>query len=201
MTETAIFRICTKDISRSRIDAAYFLMSPERRERCDRFVREKDKILCILSDMLLRERLSEKLGANPEEFEFSIGENGKPYLHGNPCFFSVSHAGDYVAVALNEKHAVGIDIEKIRPIDFNMLSYFCTEKDVEFIFAGKTRVKGTITDEKLLERAFRVWTYKEAYVKSVGGRLLQIAPKISFDEKNCQEDSFDGYRQCTVIAE
>ena len=64
MTETAIFRIHTKDISRSRIDAAYFLMSPERRERCDRYLREDDKVLCILSDMLLREKLSEKLGAD-----------------------------------------------------------------------------------------------------------------------------------------
>ncbi|MBQ3537874.1 MAG: 4'-phosphopantetheinyl transferase superfamily protein [Clostridia bacterium] len=201
MTETAIFRIHTKDISRSRIDAAYFLMSPERRERCDRYLREDDKVLCILSDMLLREKLSEKLGIAREELEFSTGENGKPYLHGNPCFFSVSHAEEYVAVALNEKHSVGIDIEKIRPIDFNMLSYFCTEKDIDFIYQGTERVKGTITDKMLLERAFRVWTYKEAYVKSVGGRLLKIAPKISYDEKNCQEDSFEGYRQCIVTAE
>ncbi len=201
MTESEFFRIHTKDISRSRIDAAYFLMSAERRKRCDRFVRENDKILCILSDMLLREKLSEKLGTAPAELEFSIGENGKPFIHGNPCFFSVSHAGDYVAVALNEKHSVGIDIEKIRPIDFNMLSYFCTGRDIDFIFDGREREKGTITDEKLLERAFRVWTYKEAYVKAVGGRLLEIAPKISFDEKNCTEDSFDGYRQCIVVTE
>ena len=61
--------------------------------------------------------------------------------------------------------------------------------------------KGLIEDKCILERVFRVWTYKEAYVKSIGGRLVGTAQTVSFDEAKCYESVFGEYRQCIVTTE
>ncbi|MBQ1965579.1 MAG: hypothetical protein II348_02780, partial [Clostridia bacterium] len=66
----------------------YTQMSTKRQEQCDRYVDEKAKKLCIAADHLIRSALSEELKISTEQISLSISPDGKPYLEGNPLYFS-----------------------------------------------------------------------------------------------------------------
>ena len=93
------------------------------------------------------------------ELAYHYDENGKPFFdHKGAPFFSISHSGRFVAVAICDQ-SVGIDIEDLSchaKADFvGMAKRFFTPAEV-----------GWIGDDR--ERFFRVWTYKEAYAKATG---------------------------------
>ena len=94
----------------------------------------------------LDEILFELFGFAPH---ISRNENGKPYIEGNPLYFSISHSGEHGVIAISEK-PVGVDLE--------IFSRFCKEEQLE------------ITSEKdfLLH-----WTVREAFIKMRGSSLAK----------------------------
>ena len=197
---TEIFTLDIKKISRTEIDAAYFSMSRERRNKCDGFRFQADKDLCIVSDMLLRQVLSEKTGIEPKELIFDRSENGKPYLSGNDYYFNISHSGDIAAVAVNESCPVGIDVERIRPVAARIAKRVFSEDDIHFVFESSVIPDGQLEDRETLLRFFKVWTYKEAFVKMTGEGISDNIKNYSYTENNCITKVFDDY-VLTVIAE
>ncbi len=200
VSETEIFTLDIKRISRTEIDAAYFSMSEDRRKRCDSLRFQADKDLCIAADMLLRRVLSEKLGIPAENIAFSATENGKPYLKNGSCHFSISHSGDIAAVAVNKNSPVGIDVEKIRPVPARIARRVFSESDMRFVFGDCVVPDGKIEDRETLVRFYKVWTYKEAFVKMTGEGITDDLKSFSYEENNCVSMMFDGY-VLTVIAE
>lgn len=193
MNTTEIYKLNIDTISRSDLGAAYFLMSDERKTRCDSYLREDDKRLCIAADMLLRNVLSKKLGKSGKLLEFAVTESGKPYLKNEEYFFSVSHSDKYVAVAINKTDEVGIDIEKLRPVKAAAAKHIFTPSEIRFVFNDGLIPDGIIDDTKTLERFFKVWTYKEAYVKMTGEGIGNNIKDFSYDEKNCKNEIYEGY--------
>ena len=197
---TEIFIIDVNRISRTEIDAAYFSMSEERRKKCDGFRFQADKDLCIVSDMLLRRVLSEKLGIPSERLELDVSENGKPYLKNDSCYFNVSHSGDVVAVAVNRVSPVGIDVEKVKPLAARIAKRVFSDSDVRFVFGADIIPDGNADDPDTLIRFFKVWTYKEAFVKMTGEGISDNIKNYSYDEKRCFSQLVDDY-VITVITE
>ena len=190
---TEIFTLDIKKISRTEIDAAYFSMSRERRNKCDGFRFQADKDLCIVSDMLLRQVLSEKTGIDPKALIFGLSENGKPYLESPDCHFNISHSGDMVALAVNSEHPVGIDIEKIKPVSARIAKRVFSEEDSRFVFESSVIPDGQLEDREALLRFFKVWTYKEAFVKMTGEGISDNIKNYSYDENNCITEIYDEY--------
>ena len=120
MENTDIYKINIEEIGCTEFNAAYFLMSPERKNKCDALKNDDDKKRCIAADMLIRKALSDKLFIPEKELVFSVFETGKPYLENGDCYFSISHSGKYVAVAVNKDKRVGIDIEKYTGFAFGL---------------------------------------------------------------------------------
>lgn len=201
MNGTIVSELNILTISRREYAAAYSLMSEERRQRCDSYRSDDDKKRCIAADLLLRRQLGMFLGLPPESFCFEVSEKGKPYLRDHSCFFNVSHAGDFVAVALNPACEVGIDIEKIRPVRSAVARHIFSDKDNLFVFGTSEIPEGIIEDTDMLERFFRVWTYKEAYVKMTGEGIRNDLKYFSYDTGNCTSRLFDGYCLTVIIAE
>ena len=88
---------------------------------------------------------------------FEHGKRGKPSLpNGRP--FNLTHAGDYAVLALSSR-SVGVDLERIRPIDWKKISarFFHPE---ERAFLAESASP--------LETFFWIWTLKESYVKAEG---------------------------------
>ena len=123
----------------------------------------------------VNEKLNELLsGRIPFPFKISKTENGKPYIEGNPLFFSVSHSKSKAIIALCDK-PVGVDMEVITDRKYNaVISRLCAEE----------------TDEiKTLTDFLKHWTVREAYIKMSGYtiaekfKLLKYVNGKLYDEK------------------
>jgi 4'-phosphopantetheinyl transferase len=82
-------------------------------------------------------------------------ESGKPYIDGGP-YFSVSHSGDLVILAVCEEN-VGCDIEFINP-------YRDTALVARRVFQPE-EIETVKDDVKMF---YKVWTAKESYQKMTG---------------------------------
>ncbi len=190
---TVTKKVNINDISRSESGAAYFLMSAERRKRCDSLKRDEDKRLCIAADMLLRRVISEETGLDGGALEFVTLENGKPVLKGGAVHFSISHSGEIAAVAVNKHCRVGIDVEKIVPVNSRIARRVFCDEEIAFVFGSPDIPAGAVEDREALERFFRVWTYKEAYVKMTGQGITDDIKSVRYCDENCRCEVFDGY--------
>lgn len=134
--------------------------------RANQFRFANDRAAFVIARGLLRLVLSKYLHLAPQDVCFSYGAQGKPFLPAFPaCQFNVSHSGDLLVLATTQKHAVGIDIEKIRP-------EFANETLAESYFAAAEVVQLRSLPAAAQPAAFfRCWTRKEAYIKACAAGL------------------------------
>ena len=110
-------------------------------------------------------------------FKILRTENGKPYIEGNPLFFSLSHSANWAVIAICDK-PVGVDFE---------------------VFNGKvhpavcSRFSQREQEEINCEKDFLLhWTAREAFIKMKGATLSEYFKKLEFYGG---EIYFDGERQ------
>ena len=122
----------------------------KRREKIARYRFDTDKLRSLIAGLLIKRETG---GA-----EIVYGEHEKPYLADGVMFFSVSHSGDIVAIAVDD-YEVGCDVEAIPSEDrLKIADRFYHKREREYVSAS---------DDNL--RAFcRIWTRKEAYLKMTG---------------------------------
>ena len=118
-----------------------------KKEKIKKIVSNNAKKRSIVSEILLKKLLLE-YNINYSLLNFSINNNGKPYIKDNRLFFNISHSNDYVAVAISN-YEIGIDI-----IDKN-------NKDINYNII------------KNIEELCK----KEAYTKMLGENLLNTINK------------------------
>ena len=123
------------------------------------------------------------------------------YLVNGDYFFSVSHAGKYVCIAVSDKGNIGVDIEHMKGMKYALMRHFCTEEDVRFIMGEKPADTAVMTDYDTISRFFTVWTYKEAYVKCTGEGFTDTVLKISYDKNRCTTKILEDYVICAVEAQ
>lgn len=156
-------------------------MSDERKEAVKKLLIPHKQKLKIASDNLCRHAISEFCGISPEDIEFRIGENGKPYTKGLDVHFNISHSGDMAVCAVSDKE-IGIDIEKIREINPRTAEKFACETEKEYINSHKNGF-------------FEIWTLKEAFFKCIGTGLGADIKNVYFGIDNkkiiCSEKGFD----------
>lgn len=95
---------------------------------------------------------------------FVRGSHGKPSIAGRPqCRFSLSYCGDLAVIALTRDIEIGVDFERVRPIQAveDLAAYhFSDQEFLELL---------TLQPGAARDRAFlRGWVRKEACVKAVG---------------------------------
>ncbi|MEI6205665.1 MAG: 4'-phosphopantetheinyl transferase superfamily protein [Desulfuromonadales bacterium] len=127
-----------------------------------RFRRWEDRQAALFGKLLLQRALdcrnSDQGSSALDRLEYT--EAGKPFIRG-AASFNISHSGGCVALALADSGKVGIDVEKIRPIQ------------VEEFF----RYLPEISEFKLCDADLRLnmfyscWTKKEAVLKGEGTGL------------------------------
>lgn len=175
-----IYKYDISDVTQTDLDILFEAMSPERQSEVLKIVNQKKKIPKIISDYLCRKAVSEFCDISPEKIEFLKNDYGKPFAKDLPVHFSVSHSGNMVVCAVSDRE-IGIDIEKIRPINLKAAKKFATEKELEYIYSGENRF-------------FEIWTLKEAYFKCIGTGLgadiKDVAFEIQDDKIHCSDNSF-----------
>lgn len=160
-------------VSTERLGALNATLAPGERARAAalRMAVARDRLGA--SRGLLRETLARYTGAPPVALSFCVGPHGKPALAGEPgdgLRFNLSHSDDLLLIAVTRGHAVGVDVERVRPI---------------LGLRQVTAALFTAAEHDELERAaperrdalfMQIWTRHEAIVKGSGSSLAQAAP-------------------------
>ncbi len=185
MTEVYLYEI--SDIGDRPIDKLLSLVSPERKTKIQRLKKASKQRQSLFADVMLRAVLCDRLRVDNSVLRFSATDKGKPYLVEYPkTYFNVSHTDGLVAVAVSDSE-VGVDAEAIRDIDLRLCQRFFSRSEQDFVMAK---------EEGRLERFYRVWTRKEAYVKRSGDGLtmsLQSFSTVGPDDGELTTFTVGGY--------
>lgn len=178
----------------------YSYISKHRQKKADSYKLKIDRKLSILSSYQL-EKLFSFMGVK-EPYNYSVLPNGKPILLGDDISFSLTHSGNYAACAVSRKYDVGIDVEdvmlkkrrmdrlkkaaykffledEIQYIDFEM----CDNEAIHNNEAGENVIHNNEAMEHIIrDKFFKIWTFKEAYMKAKGISLIDAMKKDIFSE-------------------
>lgn len=102
---------------------------------------------------------------HPRELIFKEGPFGKPYLFsGSKVMFNLSHTGDSAAIAIAKHVEVGVDIEIIKPRNFEGLAQhgFSSDEIASLL---------TVPATQRAHAFYQIWCQKEAFIKQCGRGL------------------------------
>lgn len=154
--------------------AAAARLSEDELARAGRFLYPGPRRRYILLRGAVRSLLCERLSCGNEELTFKSAEHGKPFavVRGTPAdiHFNMSDSGNSGLIAIVPRGRIGIDLEERtenRDLEGLAETVFGQEEQAAFASAsGQRRV----------ECFYRLWTYKEALLKSLGtGLYLDVA--------------------------
>lgn len=147
----------------------YALMSREKQTRVNNFRLADDKKRTVAGDMLARKAVSAWRGVSPASIRFAANKYGKPRAVDLNVEFNISHSENIVVCAIDDK-PVGIDVERIRPLDLSAAKYICNAEELVYLFGRYPCEEDFCHTENtaILIRFFELWTSKEALGKCEG---------------------------------
>jgi len=151
-------------------------VSNEKRQKLKRYHFPIDRKLSLYAELLVRQKATEDLQITNDSIKFSVNEYGKPYLQGYSDFhFNISHTRNAL-VATFSNDEIGIDIERIKPVDLKIADRFFTSDEQINIRQSENK-----------DIAFYdIWTKKEAYIKYIGkGLSIPLNSFSVLDEGVC----------------
>jgi 4'-phosphopantetheinyl transferase len=141
-------------------------LSPAERERAACFHFECHRRRFIVGRGLLRLLLARYLRADACGLEFSYGVNGKPELAGpfadSGIRFNLAHSEDLAILAVSRLASVGVDLERIIPLED------ASELVARFFSAHENAAFQKLAENQRPAAFFNLWTRKEAWLKATG---------------------------------
>ena len=120
----------------------------------------------VVTRALVRAVLAGYLDCPPASVLLSRGPNGKPRLHGaGGLRFNVSHSGSVLVVAVTTGTEVGVDVERVRPVqrDVSLARRWFSEADAASLAVAPA--------DRRARRFMELWTRREAIAKLSGEGL------------------------------
>lgn len=209
--KTKIYLACVRPLQDDEVfGRLYAEASKERRDKIDRYRFQKDKLLSLGADALLRHALREAGYDKDPTGQLPViayGQHGKPWFPALPDFhFNWSHSGEYVMLAVSDAE-VGCDIEQIRPVRLKIPMHVFDFREYERYAACAEEERDVLF--------FRYWVLKESFMKATGRGLalspssfrIELDPPIRVIEDGAQQDygflegsSIPGYRYAACRA-
>lgn len=162
------------DIGKTELNLFYKSLNSNHKSDIDKILNPYRRKQSIIGKLLLSILLKEEYNIDLNNIEIVKNKNGKPYIKDKSIYFNISHSYNYVIciVSLNE---VGIDIEKIRKINKNVLKYFNINNVSHKDF-------------------FIIYTKLESYIKMIGENILNVDLKrIKPNGKFTTIDDINGF--------
>jgi len=153
-------------------------LDTDERARADRFHFERDRIIYTAAHWLLRSALAEAGGRPAAAWRFATGPHGKPRidpaLGQDTLSFNLSHTKGLVACAITLETELGIDVELMDPrrSELDIAEHYFSAAEVELLRAMPAARK--------THTFFRLWTLKEALIKTTGEGLERALDSFSF---------------------
>ena len=158
------------DVPANRLAVLFEILTQDERDRAARFRFDRERRRFIAARATLRELLGRYVDMPPGQVRFAYNAFGKPAL--TPQFgglkFNLSHSADLALIGVTCDAEVGVDVEYIRPSDYNDIARsFFAPSEIEQLSA---------VPRHLQDRAFfSSWTRREAYAKARGEGLVDGA--------------------------
>lgn len=138
----------------------------EELERAARFRIESSRNRYLIGRYIVRSLASAYTGIKPEKIEIRYKKEGKPFIDETyGMHFSISHSASLVACAVTQMRQLGVDVEKIRPLQNENAIAKRSFSDLELNSLSNLNKKA------YLRGFFQGWTQKEAFVKAIGDGL------------------------------
>jgi 4'-phosphopantetheinyl transferase len=140
-------------------------LTTDERARCERLRFARDRRRFAASRGALRQLIGSYLRLPPTAVWLRYGPHEKPYLCGRDgptVQFNLAHSDALAIVALTQRRAVGVDVERIR-------SEFVSDRLAAAIMSPAEIIRfRALASEKRAPAFFSIWTRKEAYLKARG---------------------------------
>lgn len=154
--------------------ARHTLLSEDEQQRARQYHSEAHHRAFVTTRSTLRLLLGHYLHTPPYSVRFGYNPHGKPRLESSdtPCYFNISHSGQWSMLAFSRENPVGIDLEKIRPDApqkrLDIARRFFSPREWEPL--------QRLPSHRINAAFFACWTRKEAYIKCHGqGLALSLA--------------------------
>jgi 4'-phosphopantetheinyl transferase len=145
-----------------RVATTWLDASEEARSRRLRSVEDRERF--VAGAALLRTVVAVSLGIARAQVSIDRtcahcgGEHGRPMVVGHDLEVSVAHSGALVVIAVTSAGPVGVDVERVRPIDHVLLSQEICRPGEAQLDRGPTSF-------------YTLWTRKESVLKATGAGL------------------------------
>ncbi|RJE44370.1 phosphopantetheine-protein transferase [Acinetobacter sp. JS678] len=133
--------------------------------------------LFLISRVLVKTVLADKLGISPHQVNIQLHPNGKPFVQGSKAvYFNLTHSADVIILAVTEEGEIGVDIEQVdREFEWMRVDSVLAPIEIEWIKENE------LTDPfSVYQRFFQIWTLKEAYIKCTGEGMSRHLKKLNF---------------------
>jgi 4'-phosphopantetheinyl transferase len=168
------------DIGQSSLASVTEFLSPDERNRADRFRFEVHRTRFVVGRGLLRIILGRYCKLPPERLRFNYGPNGKPELvpgegtrrTNGTLRFNLAHSENVGLLAVTRTGPVGVDIEQVRRLEeFKELvsQFFSPRESAEF---------SRLPWEQQPAAFFNLWTRKEALLKATGAGIAHSLNRV-----------------------
>ena len=179
--QTVVIWCFSLSASESQLAKLEDVLSPDERARLSCYAFAHTRRAFTVARAALRIIIAKCVGASPSTLHFEYGVYGKPRLA--PPFdhfhFNLSHSGDIAVVAASVSGAIGIDIERIRPVPetLDLARGFFSRGEYELLCK---------TPHHERDRIFlSLWTRKEACLKAIGAGLAIGTKQIDATASEC----------------
>ena len=178
--KTHIFCLRTME---SHVPHLFSYLSPQEKDKSNRFIYEHLRSRYIISHGILRVLLGHYLGIEAHQIEYTYNPYQKPFCKQAPKLsFNMSHSKDYACYIFSFDYKVGIDIEFINTdLDITaLLPSVATSSEILAL--------NTLNPSEKIFSFYKMWTLKEAFLKALGVGLsypltlleTSILPKEKF---------------------
>lgn len=173
--EVHIWRIDLSDFLNEK-QALHSLLSPDERQRAEKYRFEKDRDRYVIRRGILRKILGSYLKRNDEQLRFTYNRNGKQFLDietgERTISYNTSFSADIAVAAVAFKGKVGIDVEFV---DHEFPKFDVADR---YFSVDEVSAIRSLPADLQTAAFFNCWTLKEAYVKALGEGLSRQMPKL-----------------------
>lgn len=154
----------TRDLLPVEYEQLAYSVTDEKRSKIKRYHFYIDAQRSLLGDTLTRYAICKEFNLLNDKLSFTVNEYGKPTLLSIPNIeYNISHAGQFVVCALNDKGPVGVDVELVKNSSLDLAERFYTESEYRYLLSQ--------LPENQSEYFCQLWTMKESYIKMIGKGL------------------------------
>jgi len=140
-------------------------LSPVERMRAEAMPEERASRQYVISRAMQRQLLAGYVGGHPSEIRFGVVAMGKPtlaYPNDIGLTFNTTHSGDLVVIAVTAGRDVGVDVERVRPVERALkVSRRCFSAEEHEMLAS-------LQSEELARAFLSIWVKREGTAKARG---------------------------------